>query len=483
MFDLRLEQLTGDTQKLELQRDLKNSDLTSASDTPNTASPASTAPATPDRSENSSPASGSQKKTRRGGKSKNKQNSLLAESKKKTATKQLRKWSSAGYAEVESNEVLDYSNTNDSSASLGHSTEDLGDLASYGSATKDGDFMIKELNSLLETQDVTTGSGTTTVSGKAFGFLKNIVGGKTMSAEVLEETLAAMQTHLIKKNVANEVAEHLCKTVEKSLVGSKTKNWTSVETTVREAMTEALRRILTPNTSADLLHEIQAKLWTNKSQSRDAPRPYVISVVGVNGVGKSTNLSKIAFWLLQNKFRVLIAACDTFRSGAVEQLKVHVRRLQELTERLGSGEVQIFDEGYGKDAAVIAQKAIEYGQRHQFDIVLIDTAGRRHNDERLMSSLEKFGKLANPDKIVMVGEALVGTDSVQQAKNFNASFGPNRNLDFFLISKCDTVGDMIGSMVNMTYSTGIPVLFVGIGQTYTDLRTLSVDWAVNLLMS
>ena len=180
---------------------------------------------------------------------------------------------------------------------------------------------------------------------------------------------------------------------------------------------------------------------------------------------------------------MLIAACDTFRSGAVEQLKVHVRRLQELTERLGSGEVQIFDEGYGKDAAVIAQKAIEYGQRHQFDIVLIDTAGRRHNDERLMSSLEKFGKLANPDKIVMVGEALVGTDSVQQAKNFNASFGPNRNLDFFLISKCDTVGDMIGSMVNMTYSTGIPVLFVGIGQTYTDLRTLSVDWAVNLLMS
>lgn len=93
------------------------------------------------------------------------------------------------------------------------------------------------------------------------------------------------------------------------------------------------------------------------------------------------------------------------------------------------------------------------------------------------------GKLANPDKIVMDGEALVGTDSVQQAKNFNASFGPNRNLDFFLISKCDTVGDMIGSMVNMTYSTGIPVLFVGIGQTYTDLRTLSVDWAVNLLMS
>lgn len=486
LFDLRLEQLTGDTMKLGSQRDLQKPDTSSADTISETVSPASTASATPDRSENSSPAAGlSHKKTRRGGRSKNKQASLLEETKKKTATKQLRKWSSDGFAEVDSNEVLDYSNTTDSDIHISHSAEELGDLSNYGSTTKSGDFMVKELNLLLESQDdeMTSSSGTTTVSSKAFGFLKNIVGGKTMSTEVLQETLAAMQTHLMKKNVANEVAEHICKTVEKSLVGSKTKNWTSVETTVREAMTEALRRILTPNTSADLLHEIHAKLRNNKSQNRDAPRPYVISVVGVNGVGKSTNLSKIAFWLLQNKFRVLIAACDTFRSGAVEQLKVHVRRLQELTERLGSGEVQIFDEGYGKDAAVIAQKAIEYGQRHQFDIVLIDTAGRRHNDERLMSSLEKFGKLANPDKIVMVGEALVGTDSVQQAKNFNASFGPNRNLDFFLISKCDTVGDMIGSMVNMTYSTGIPVLFVGIGQTYTDLRTLSVDWAVNLLMS
>lgn len=438
---------------------------------------------TPNRSENTSLAA---KKTRRGGRSKAKQLSLLEESKKKAAKKQLRKWSEDGFAEVDSGEVLDYSNAtdDDSIRSFDANSDSVRDLSNYGAATKKGDFMLKELsNELSSILGESNETDTTKTSGGAFTFLRNIVGGKTMTEDVLKEALAAMQTHLMKKNVASEVAEHLCNTVEKSLVGSKTQNWTSVEATVRTSMTEALRRILTPNTSGDLLHEIHTKLKGNYTQAAGAPRPYVISVVGVNGVGKSTNLSKIAFWLLQNKFRVLIAACDTFRSGAVEQLKVHVRRLQELTQRLGGGDVQIFDEGYGKDAAVIAQKAIEYGQRNKFDIVLIDTAGRRHNDERLMSSLEKFGKLANPDKIVMVGEALVGTDSVQQARNFNDAFGPNRNLDFFLISKCDTVGDMIGSMVNMTYSTGIPVLFVGIGQTYTDLRTLSVDWAVNLLMS
>lgn len=211
-------------------------------------------------------------------------------------------------------------------------------------------------------------------------------------------------------------------------------------------------------------------------------RPYVISIVGVNGVGKSTNLSKIAYFLLQNKFKVLIAASDTFRSGAVEQLKVHVNNLRELTQRQGSGEVEIFEKGYGKDAAVIARDAITFAKNAGFDIVLIDTAGRRHNDTRLMSSLEKFAQLAQPDKILMVGEALVGSDAVAQAQNFDAAFGAGRRLDGFIVSKCDTVGDMVGTLVSMVHATGIPVLFLGTGQHYGDLRRLSVESVVGLLM-
>lgn len=86
--------------------------------------------------------------------------------------------------------------------------------------------------------------------------------------------------------------------------------------------------------------------------------------VGVNGVGKSTNLSKVAFWLLQNDLRVLIAACDTFRSGAVEQLRVHVRNLGMLgeTKEGDKARVELFEKGYGKDSAGIAREAIAFGQ-------------------------------------------------------------------------------------------------------------------------
>ena len=246
-------------------------------------------------------------------------------------------------------------------------------------------------------------------------------------------------------------------------------------------MESSLRKILTPTTSLDLLRSIDA-VNQPSAMSLQKARPYVISIVGVNGVGKSTNLSKICFFLLQNKHRVLIAACDTFRSGAVEQLRVHARNLKELGEREG-GVVELYEKGYGKDAGNIARDAATYAANNAFSVVLIDTAGRRHNDTRLMSSLEKFAKLAQPDNILMVGEALVGTDSVQQARNFNAAFGTGRKLDGFIISKCDTVGDMIGTLVSMVHATGVPVVFLGTGQHYSDLRTLNIAWAVRLLMS
>lgn len=247
-------------------------------------------------------------------------------------------------------------------------------------------------------------------------------------------------------------------------------------------MEASLTKMLTPTSSLDLLRDIDS-ITSPPVTSLRQRRPYVMSIVGVNGVGKSTNLSKICFFLLQNKYKVLIAAGDTFRSGAVEQLAVHVRNLKELTAREGGGQVELYQKGYGKDAATVAKDAVAHAAQEGFDVVLIDTAGRRHNDQRLMSSLEKFAKFAQPDKILMVGEALVGTDSVAQARNFNAAFGAVRSLDGFIISKCDTVGDMVGTLVSLVHATNVPVLFVGVGQHYSDLRNFSVKWAVEKLLS
>ncbi|KAI8957530.1 SRP54-domain-containing protein [Daldinia sp. FL1419] len=420
--------------------------------------------------------------------------------KAKKPPKKGRKWDADGFADEEDDSMqLDYSAaqnilTSDSEVdAAARSTAGEGvDSSSWGTKTSKGQFVLKDLDdevhsilqsaeakntSKTETKGGLVGSGLNTISS----IFRNVVGGKTLTKEDLEKAMKGMEDHLLRKNVAREAAIRLCEGVEKELLGVKTGSFESIDARIAKAMEASLTKMLTHTSSLDLLREIDSVIKPPTTSMRK-PRPYVISIVGVNGVGKSTNLSKICYFLLQNKYKVLIAAGDTFRSGAVEQLKVHVRNLKELTEREG-GQVEIYEKGYGGDAASIAKDAVREAANDGFDVVLIDTAGRRHNDQRLMSSLEKFAKFAQPDKILMVGEALVGTDSVAQARNFNSSFGPGRTLDGFIISKCDTVGDMVGTLVSIVHATNVPVLFVGVGQHYSDIRNFSVKWAVEKLLS
>ncbi|KAL6786965.1 signal recognition particle, alpha subunit, N-terminal domain-containing protein [Trichoderma sp. SZMC 28012] len=416
------------------------------------------------------------------------------------ATKKGRKWNADGFADEEDDDVqLDYSRpslTSDSEAeAVGRSSAlDAVESSTWGSTSK-GKFILKDLGDEVhdilasaeaqkaekaaraDTKTGLLGSGVNAISG----LFRNVVGGKTLTKEDLDKAMKGMEDHLLRKNVAREAAVRLCEGVEKELVGVKTGNFESINAKIQAAMESSLTKMLTPTSSLDLLREIDSITAPPVTSLRKA-RPYVISIVGVNGVGKSTNLSKICFFLLQNKYKVLIAAGDTFRSGAVEQLAVHVRNLKELTAREG-GKVELYQKGYGKDAAAVAKDAVNHAAQEGYDVVLIDTAGRRHNDQRLMSSLEKFAKFAQPDKILMVGEALVGTDSVAQARNFNAAFGSDRALDGFIISKCDTVGDMVGTLVSLVHATNVPVVFVGVGQHYSDLRNFSVKWAVQKLLS
>lgn len=414
---------------------------------------------------------------------------------KRASTKSKRRWDTDGFGvDDDEDTVLDYSTHNVEDADMNTSQVEHVRTEDMGSRTNKGQFVLKDLddevNAILAESKAKASSNTSqpdpstglvgTGIGAISGYFKNIVGGKTLTKEDLIKPMKSMEDHLLNKNVAREAAVRLCESVERDLIGLKTSSFTSIDATIHTSMSKALTRILTPTSSLDLLRAITT---TNET------RPYVVSIVGVNGVGKSTNLSKLAYFFLQNNFRVLICAADTFRSGAVEQLRVHVRNLTELSKRENVGYVELFEKGYGKDAAVIARDAVTHagtGAEKKFDVVLIDTAGRRHNDTRLMSSLTKFGQLANPDKIFMVGEALVGTDSVAQARNFSAQFvdvkGRARGLDGFIISKCDTVGDMVGTLVSMVHATGIPVVFLGVGQHYGDLRGLNVGWAVDKLM-
>ncbi|PHH52394.1 Signal recognition particle receptor subunit alpha -like protein [Ceratocystis fimbriata CBS 114723] len=422
----------------------------------------------------------------------------------KDTKKKGRKWDADGIATEDDDVQLDYSAPGDSSAleARGPSANlENPDASTWGTTTAKGQFVLRDLGDEVHdilalakskksekaeaAADAQAGARKGGLVGTGLSTLgdmfRNVVGGKTLTKEDLEKAMKGMEEHLLKKNVAREAALRLCEGVEKELVGVKTSTWESTQDRIKLAMEASLTKMLTPTSSLDLLREIN-NVTAPGMTSLAKPRPYVISIVGVNGVGKSTNLSKICYFLLQNRYKVLIAAGDTFRSGAVEQLAVHVRNLQELTLREG-GQVALYQKGYGKDAAAVAKDAVAFAAQEGFDVVLIDTAGRRHNDQRLMSSLEKFAKFANPDKILMVGEALVGTDSVAQARNFNASFGAARSLDGFIISKCDTVGDMVGTLVSLIHATNVPVLFVGVGQHYSDLRNFSVKWAVEKLLT
>ncbi|CAA7397939.1 unnamed protein product [Spirodela intermedia] len=300
--------------------------------------------------------------------------------------------------------------------------------------------------------------------------LQSISGNTVLEKSDLKPALKALKDRLMTKNVAEEIAEKLCESVAASLEGKKLGSFTRISSTVHTAMEEALLRILTPKRSIDILRDVHV--------AKDQGKPYVIVFVGVNGVGKSTNLAKVAYWLQQHELKVMMAACDTFRSGAVEQLRTHARRLQ----------VPIFEKGYEKDPAIVAKEAIQEAARNHSDVVLVDTAGRMQDNEPLMRALSKLINLNQPDLVLFVGEALVGNDAVDQLTKFDQkladlSMTPNaRLIDGILLTKFDTIDDKVGAALSMVYISGSPVMFVGCGQSYADLKKLNVKSIVKTLL-
>ncbi|RCK64989.1 Signal recognition particle receptor subunit alpha [Candida viswanathii] len=384
--------------------------------------------------------------------------------------KKMRKWDNGEMVEGNDGGALDYSSAQDGDRIAGGSMPEM--KIDNSAFIKDHDLvLVNELNDILNESDEDEDEDDRSES-KPSGFFSKIssyLGGSINVDEVSKQ----FNDQLMSKNIAPGTSKQIIDKIKNKLSSNKKVTMSMY----KQALTDELTKILTPNVSTDLLHDIKRNAETNT-------RPYVISVVGVNGVGKSTNLAKLAYWFLQNNFNVLICACDTFRSGAVEQLKVHVNNLNRLNENSQNSKIDLFEKGYGSGDHVVqtAKQAIQHAADNKFDIVLIDTAGRTHSNAKLMAPLKKFGDAANPNKIIMVGEALVGTDSVEQAINFNNAFGNKRSLDFFIISKVDTVGDLVGTMINMVMATKVPILFVGTGQTYTDIKRLSVKQVVEMLM-
>lgn len=303
-------------------------------------------------------------------------------------------------------------------------------------------------------------------------FFRGLAGVQQLTATELAPALASVRDALIAKNVTADIAERLCASVGASLDGVTMPSMTTITATVRGALRDALTRLLTPRQSTDILADIAAKRAAGGG-------PFVIVFCGVNGVGKSTSLAKTAFFLQRHGLSVLLAACDTFRAGAVEQLRTHATCLG----------VTLYDRGYGRDAAGVASDAIRRAREAGTDVVLVDTAGRMQDNGPLMAALAKLVAVNDPDRVFFVGEALVGNDGVDQLTKFNAALadhqagsGHVRLVDGVVLTKFDTVDDRVGAAVSMVYATGVPVVFVGVGQTYMDLRTMNTGALVKALL-
>lgn len=286
------------------------------------------------------------------------------------------------------------------------------------------------------------------LAGKLIGRLRGTAGAikkkieeKEIKESDVEELLWNFQLTLVQANIAQEVAEKLCSNVRKTLVGSRIKRSEEVGSLVKNSLRSSVLDILNVD-GVDLADAVKES------------RPAVIVFLGVNGVGKTLCIAKVARYLAKKKMSSLMAAGDTFRAGSIQQLEIHGSKLG----------VKVVKHDYGSDAAAVCFDAIESARAHGIDAVLVDTAGRLQSNKALMDELKKIVRVAKPRLKIFVGDSLTGSDLVSQCETFNREIG----IDGIILTKSD-VDEKGGAAISAAYVAKKPILFLGTGQDYDDL--------------
>ncbi|ANF23290.1 signal recognition particle-docking protein FtsY [Thermococcus piezophilus] len=269
----------------------------------------------------------------------------------------------------------------------------------------------------------------------------------------VENALWDLELELLEADVALETVEALKEKIKERLVGQKVKIGTNKKELIENAVRESVLEILTPPKKIDLLGMIRSK----------EEKPFIIAFVGFNGSGKTTTIAKLAHWLKKNGLSVVIAASDTFRAGAIEQVEEHAKRVG----------VKVIKHDYGADPAAVAYDAIQHAKARGIDVVLIDTAGRNELNRNLMDEMKKIVRVSKPDLVIFVGDSLAGNAVVEQAKQFNEAV----RIDGVILTKLDADARG-GAALSISHAIGAPILFVGVGQGYNDLKPFDEKWFV-----
>jgi len=285
----------------------------------------------------------------------------------------------------------------------------------------------------------------------AFSNVAKSLGEKELKEKDIDEILSQLEISLLESDVATEVIDNIKSDLKEKLIGVKVDK-KEIEDFVRKSLVESISNMFDKAGSFDLVSNIKLKT--------DPQDPFLILLVGINGTGKTTTIAKIANLLQKNKISVVVAAADTFRAGAIEQLREHINRLN----------LKLIAQNYGSDPAAVAHDAVLYAKSHKVDCVLIDSAGRMQTNKNLMEQIAKISKVVNPDLKIFVGDSLAGNDTVSQAREFYE----HTTFDGAILTKSDADARG-GAALSIVSVTKKPVMYVGTGQGYDDLELFNKE--------
>lgn len=263
---------------------------------------------------------------------------------------------------------------------------------------------------------------------------------KKLSAEDVNPIISDIEGSLIEADVAVEVAEKIGGDLRTALVDQEIKRGKEKDVIVETFRKSMLEILDVPSVDfEDMLRE---------------KKPVVIAFWGFNGAGKTTSLAKTASWLVGKGHTCVLAAADTFRAGAEEQLGIHGSNIG----------LKVVKHNYGADPAAVIFDAVEHAKAKGLDFVLADTAGRAHTNTDLMDQMKKIMRVNKPDLKILVIDSLTGNDAVLQARMYGEV-----GVDAVIFTKID-VNEKGGAILSVTHELKKPILFLGMGQNYEDFQ-------------
>ena len=302
-------------------------------------------------------------------------------------------------------------------------------------------------------------SGDVSADGEAKGGIFSFVREKTIQEKHVEDILFELEMELLQGDVAMEVASEVVDSVKDNLVGKKIKRSNDITEYTYYALKDAVEEII----------DIPGKSMTEMIEEKKAQgEPLVVMFVGINGTGKTTTIGKLANYYLKMGYTPVIAASDTFRAGAIEQVTHHA-------DNVG---VKIIKHQKGSDPAAVAYDAVEHARAQGKELVLIDTAGRMQTNTNLMDEMKKIKRVSKPDLVIFVGDAITGNDATEQARKFNEAI----DIDGVILTKADA-DSKGGASLSIGYVIKKPIMFLGVGQGYDDIMEYDAQWMLDQLFS